>query len=137
MISDPLVGSIAIWNGRMNLKSIQLHWFVATVNKWNKPNLNKIGRSHIIQVRSSRFCIPRWLWCSFIADIYIHCPSLHLVSRLRMHGTIPLLPHTSSWRCTYLSTGTLHSYIFLQIKTRYCKAYHIAQIQKLFCFVRR
>jgi hypothetical protein len=30
---------------------------------------------------------------------------LHLVSRL-MRGAIPSLPHTSSWRVAYLSTGT-------------------------------
>jgi len=33
---------------------------------------------------------------------------LHVVRMLRMHGDIPSLSHTSSWRGAYLSTGQLY-----------------------------
>jgi hypothetical protein len=42
---------------------------------------------------------------------------LHIVTWLRMSGAIPPFPVTSSWRGTYLSTGTLRTLPCLQLRS--------------------
>jgi len=49
--------------------------------------------------------------------------NLRLVSMTRICGAMPTLPHTSSWRGSWLSTGTtlpFTPYVNMFIKARYC-----------------
>jgi hypothetical protein len=40
------------------------------------------------------------------AEAWMPTTHFHLVSKLRMHGAIPPLIHTSSWRGSWINTGT-------------------------------
>jgi hypothetical protein len=111
---------------RRNLVSRGSSWTVANIQITTWPSQARRPRTRdSIPVRCKRFfCYfqcPDWLWdpaslptsgyeCFFGGRIPVGAwrltTHLHLVSRLKVHGDIPPLLHTSLWHDVWLSTGT-------------------------------